>query len=272
MDFQEYLVIPAGLSSFRQGLEAGVAVYKALRARLQEQGYTVQEAGGGALSAPLHSNEEAVEIIVASIEAAGYKLGKECFIGIDAAASEFYQNGRYLLKREGKTLTSSEMTDLWEEWVRRYRIISIEDAMSEEDWEGWQALTNRIGNRVQLVGDDLFTTNPERVRKGIALGAANAVLIKPNQIGTLTETLETMKIAHKAGWANMLSTRSGETEDTTVADLSVLEACGQIKTGPPWRQVVVKHNRLLRIEEELGNRAEYAGVGAFKALTPESRG
>ena len=272
VDFQEYLVIPAGLSSFRQGLEAGVAVYKALRARLQEQGYTVQEAGGGALSAPLHSNEEAVEIIVASIEAAGYKLGKECFIGIDAAASEFYRNGRYVLEREKKTLTSSEMADLWEEWVRRYRIISIEDAMSEEDWEGWQALTNRIGNRVQLVGDDLFTTNPERVRKGIALGAANAVLVKPNQIGTLTETLETIKIAREAGWANMLSTRSGETEDTTVADLSVLEACGQIKTGPPWRQVVVKHNRLLRIEEELGNRAEYAGVGAFKALTPESRG
>ena len=158
------------------------------------------------------------------------------------------------------------MIDMWAEWVSRYPIISIEDALSEEDWEGWQALTRRIGDRVQLVGDDFFTTNPERVRRGITLKAANAVLIKPNQIGTLTETLETIDIAHRAGWANMLSTRSGETEDATIADISVLESCGQIKTGPPTGKSIVKHNRLLRIEEELGSLAEYAGLRTFRAL------
>ena len=265
-DFQEYLVIPAGLSSFSEALEAGAAVYKALIEVLQKQGYSVHEAGSGPLSAPLHTNQEGVEIVAAAIEKAGYKLGEQCFIGIDAATSELYKNGKYILGCEGRSLTSSEMAKLWENWVNRYPIISIEDAMSEEDWESWQTLTKRIGDRVQLIGDDFFTTNPERVRRGIATGAANAVLIKPNQIGTLTETLETIDIAHQAGWATMLSTRSGETEDTTIADISVLEGCGQMKTGPPRRQGIIKHNRLLRIEEELGSKAEYAGLQVFKSL------
>ncbi|HUV53287.1 MAG TPA: phosphopyruvate hydratase [Dehalococcoidia bacterium] len=266
LDFQEYLVIPAGLSSFREALTAGAAIYKSLIELLHRQGYSVREAGSGPISAPLHSNQEGVEVVAAAIEMAGYKLGEQCFIGIDAATSELYENGKYILNREGQSLTSSELAHMWDNWVSRYPIISIEDAMSEEDWESWQALTKRIGGRVQLVGDDFFTTNPERVRRGIATGAANAVLIKPNQIGTLTETLETISIAHQAGWATMLSTRSGETEDTTIADISVLKGCGQIKTGPPRRQGIIKHNRLLRIEEELGNRAEYAGLQVFKAL------
>jgi len=170
------------------------------------------------------------------------------------------------LARDERSLTSAELADLWEKWVSNYPIISIEDGMSEEDWPGWKALTKRIGNKVQLVGDDLFTTNPERVRRGIASKAANAVLIKPNQIGTLTETLETIGVAYRAGWSTILSTRHGDTEDTTIADLSVLKGCGQIKTGPPCRQSIVKHNRLLRIEEELGSEAEYAGLQVFKAL------
>ena len=265
-DFQEYLVIPAGLPSFREALEAGAAVYKSLMEVIRSRGYSINEGGSGPLSAPVHSNQEGVELIASAIEMAGYKLGEQCFIGIDAATSELYKDGKYTLGSEGRSLTASELADMWEQWVSEYPIISIEDAMSEEDWENWQALTKRIGDRVQLVGDDFFTTNPERVKRGIAMGAANAVLIKPNQIGTLTETLETIDIAHRAGWATMLSTRSGDTEDTTIADLSVLQGCGQIKTGPPRRQGIVKHNRLLRIEEELGSKAEYAGLQAFKTL------
>lgn len=272
VDLQEFLVIPIGLSGLKAVLEAGVAVYRALRSLLQQRGYVVQEAGGGALSAPLPSNETAMEIVAAAIEAAGYAFGTECVMAIDAAASELCRDGRYVLKLEGRQLTASGMADLWEDWVSRYPIVSIEDPLAEEDWEGWRALTQRIGKRVQLIGDDLFTTNPDRVRRGVELQAANAVLIKPNQIGTLTEALQTMRIAHTAGWANMLSTRSGETEDTTVADLSVLETGGQIKTGPPWRQVVIKHNRLLRIEEELGDEAAYAGIEVFAPVGSRSKG
>jgi len=265
-DFQEYLVIPAGFSSFSEALEAGAKIYKSLTNVLQQEGYSIHEGGSGPLSAPLHTNQEGVEVVAAAIEMAGYKLGEQCFIGIDAATSELYENGRYVLKCDRQSLTSSELVHMWEEWLKKYPIISIEDALSEEDWDSWQTLTKRIGDRVQLIGDDFFTTNPERVRRGITTGAANAVLIKPNQIGTLTETLETIDIAHQAGWATMLSTRSGETEDTTIADISVLEGCGQIKTGPPTGKSIVKHNRLLRIEEELGSRAEYAGLQVFKSL------
>jgi len=268
VDFQEYLVIPAGVSSFREALEAGVAVYHALLNLLQKKGFNVQPTGP--LAAPLHSNREGVEVIASAIETAGYSLGEQCYIGIDAATSELYENGKYVLRCERRELTSSELANLWSEWVETYPIISIEDPMSEEDWDGWQALTKRIGEQVQLVGDDLFTTNPERVKKGIALGVANAVLIKPNQIGTLSETLETIRIANQAGWAAMLSTRSGETEDTTITDLSVLNGCGQIKTGPPCAKSIVKHNRLLRIEEELGDEAKYKGVQAFKNLSGKS--
>jgi enolase len=265
VDFQEYLVIPVASSSFREALETGAAVYRALIALLEHKGYSVYEMGGP-VTALLGSNQEAVEVVMSAIEKAGYKLGEDCFIGIDAASSELYENGQYRLARDERRLTTSEMVDLWEKWVSNYPIISIEDALSEEDWDGWIALTERIGNKVQLVGDDFFTTNPERVRRGIAAGAANAVLIKPNQIGTLTETLETMNVAYQAGYANMISTRHGETEDTSIADLSVLKSCGQIKSGPPCQKNIVKHNRLLRIEEELGDQAEYAGRQVFQVL------
>ena len=268
VDFQEYLVIPAGVPSFREALEAGVAIFHALQNLLQKMGGSVQPTGP--LAAPLNSNQEGVEAIASAIEIAGYRLGEQCFIGIDAATSELYKDGKYVLRCEKRELTSTELDNLWSEWIDAYPIISIEDPMSEEDWSGWQDLTNHIGERVQLVGDDLFTTNPERVKKGITLGVSNAVLIKPNQIGTLSETLETIRIANEAGWAAMLSTRSGETEDTTIADLSVLSGCGQIKTGPPCAKNVIKHNRLLRIEEELGDEAKYKGLQAFKKLSPES--
>jgi len=265
VDLQEYLVIPAGLLSFQDALLAGANVYQALREILQKKGYSVPEASGP-YTPSLSSNREGVEVIAAAIEKAGYKLGKECFIGIDAAASELYDDGQYGLSGEGRRLTSQQMVDLWAEWAGAYPIMSIEDGLAEEDWEGWEALTQRIGGQVQLVGDDLFTTNPARIRKGIERKAANAVLIKPNQIGTLTETLEAIRIAREAGWAAMLSSRSGETEDTTIADLAVLEGAGQIKTGPPCQKNIVKYNRLLRIAEELGEKGEYAGVRVFKSF------
>ncbi|MDP3062145.1 MAG: phosphopyruvate hydratase, partial [Chloroflexota bacterium] len=265
VDLQEYLVIPAGLSSFQDAVQAGYAVYQALAQTLKKRGHPVRQTGGP-LSAPLKSNEEGLEVIAEAIETAGYKLGDEVFIGLDAATSHLYQDGKYVLASEGHSLTSQELADMWADWIDAYPIISIEDAMAEEDWEGWQAVTKRIGNRVQLVGDDLFTTNPARVRKGIQLGAANAVLVKPNQVGTLSETLETMRIAHAAGYAAMLSTRSGETEDTTISDLAVLAQAGQIKAGPVAGPSMPKYNRLLRIQEELGDRAEYAGRTAFRSL------
>jgi enolase len=264
VDFQEYLVIPSGLSSFEEALQVGANVYQALGGILRLKGYSFPEASGP-YAPSLSSNREGVEVIAAAIEKAGYKLGKECFIGIDAATSELYENGNYSLTGEGRKLAAQEMVNLWAEWVEAYPIVSVEDGLAEEDWEGWQALTQRIGNKVQLVGDDLFTTNPARIQKGIELKAANAVLIKPNQIGTLTETMEAMRIAKEAGWAAMVSSRSGETEDTTIADLAVLEGAGQIKTGPPCQKNIVKYNRLLRIAEELGGKGEYAGFRVFKS-------
>jgi enolase len=263
VDLQEYLVIPSGVPTFQDAIQAGSLIYQALRDVLQAKGHRITQVGGP-LVASLKSNREGVEAVAQAIEKAGYKLGKEVFLGIDAAASELYEDGKYLFKGEGRTLTSQEMVDLWAEWVAAYPIVSIEDPLAEEDWAGWQAVTERIGNKVQLVGDDLFTTNPARIRKGIELKAANAVLIKPNQIGTLTETLEAMRLARKAGFGAMISSRSGETEDTTISDLAVLDGAGQIKTGPPNLQYVVKFNRLLRITEDLGSRAKYAGPGAIK--------
>jgi enolase len=265
VDLQEYLVIPSGVATFHDSIHAGFRIYQALREALQAKGHKITQVGGP-LTPSLKSNREGVEVVAEAIGRAGYKLGKEVFIGIDAATSELYEDGKYILKGEGRTLTSKEMVDLWEEWVAAYPIVSIEDPLAEEDWEGWQLVTQRIGRKVQLVGDDLFTTNPARIRKGIELKAANAVLIKPNQIGTLTETLEAIRLARKAGLGAMLSSRSGETEDTTICDLAVLDGAGQIKTGPPNLQYTVKFNRLLRIDEELGARAKYAGHGAIKAL------
>lgn len=258
VDFQEYLVIPSGLPTFEEALQAGAKVYQALREVLQTKGHKTTRPGGP-LAPDLRSNREGVEAIVAAIGKAGYKAGKEIFIGIDAACSELYENGKYVLKGEGKTLTAKEMVELWAEWIEAFPIVVIEDGLAEEDWEGWQALTQRLGNRTQLVGDDLFTTNPARIQKGIGLKAANAVLIKPNQIGTLTETLEAIRLAKEAGWGAMVSTRSAETEDTTISDLAVLDGTGQIKTGPANLQYVVKYNRLLRIAEELGEKGKYAG-------------
>jgi enolase len=265
VDLQEYLVLPCGVPAFQDAIQAGFNIYRALREVLQAKGHKITQVGGP-LAPSLKSNREGVEVVAEAIERAGYKLGKEVFIGIDAATSELYEGGKYILRGEGRSLTSKEMIDLWAEWVASYPIVSIEDPLAEEDWEGWQEVTKRIGNQVQLVGDDLFTTNPARIRKGVELKAANAVLIKPNQIGTLTETLEAIRITKKAGWGAMLSSRSGETEDTTICDLSVLDGAGQIKTGPPNLQYIVKFNRLLRIEEEFGRKAKYAGHGAIKAL------
>jgi enolase len=265
VDFQEYLVIPSGMPTFQEAVHAGFKVYQALREVIKGKGYVITQSGGP-LAPSLRSNREGVEMVVAAVERAGYKLGKEVFIGMDAAASELYEGGKYKLKGEGRTLTSKEMVDLWEEWVGAYPIVSIEDPLAEEDWEGWQEVTRRLGKKVQLVGDDLFTTNPARIRKGIGLKAANAVLIKPNQIGTLTETLEAIALAKEAGFGAMISSRSGETEDTTICDLAVLDGAGQLKTGPPNLQYIVKFNRLLRISEELGEKAEYAGGRVIKGL------
>jgi enolase len=258
VDFQEFLVIPSGVSNFQEAVEAGAKIYFALREVLQKKGYSVPDPGGP-YTPSLRSNREGVEVIASAIEDAGYKLGQDCFIGMDGACSELFENGKYVLAGEGRSLNSEEMVELWAEWVRAFPIVSIEDGLAEEDWEGWQLLTRRLGDRVQLVGDDFFTTDPARIRKGIQLKAANAVLIKPNQIGTVTETLEAIRTAHGAGWGAMLSSRSGETEDTAIADLAVLEGAGQIKFGPPCRQSTVKYNRLLRIADELGEKAEYAG-------------
>jgi len=263
LDFQEYLVIPSGVSTFDEALQAGYKIYQALREVLRKKNYVITQPGGP-LAPSLRSNREGVEVLVAAIERSGYKLGKEVFIGVDGACSELYEEGKYVLRGEGRTLMAEEMVELWAQWIEAFPIVSIEDGMAEEDWGGWQALTQRIGHRVQLVGDDLFTTNPERIQKGIRLKAANAVLIKPNQIGTLTETLEAIRMAAKAGWGAMLSSRSGETEDTTICDLAVLEGTGQLKTGPLNLQYVIKYNRLLRIAETLGEKARYAGHGVIR--------
>jgi len=265
VDFQEYLVIPAGVPSFQEAVHAGFKIYRALREVVKEKGYVITQPGGP-LAPSLRSNLEGVEMVAAAVEKAGYRLGEEVWIGIDAAASELFEDGKYQLKGEGRILTSKQMADLWEEWVRDYPIACLEDALAEEDWEGWQDLTRRLGKKVQLVGDDLFTTNPARIRKGMELKAANAVLIKPNQIGTLTETLQAIALAREGGYGAMMSSRSGDTEDTTICDLAVLDGVGQIKTGPPNLQYAVKFNRLLRISEELGAQAEYAGDRVMRGL------
>ncbi len=266
VDFQEYLVMPLGVPTFQEAIQAGSRIYQALREILKAGGHVLTQTGGP-LTPSLRTNREGVEVVAAAIEKAGYKIGKEVFIGIDAATSELYENGKYALPGEGRILSSQGMVELWAQWVSHYPIVSIEDGLAEEDWEGWQVLTRRIGDRVQLVGDDFFTTNPARIRKGIDLKAANAVLIKPNQIGTLTETLEAMRMAREAGYGAMISSRSGETEDTTISDLSVLNGAGQIKTGPPNLQYIVKFNRLLRIAEDLGKKGTYAGKRIFKRFS-----
>jgi enolase len=263
-DLQEFMVMPAGAKSFSQALQMGAEVYHALKKVLKDKGLNTNVGDEGGFAPSLPSNKDAVEAILAAIASAGYKPGRDCYIALDPAASEFYENGKYVLAREGKTLTSAQMVDYYVEWVAKYPIISIEDGMAEDDWEGWHLLTEKLGGKVQLVGDDLYVTNTERLACGIKEKASNAILVKLNQIGTLTETLAAIKMAKKAGWTAIVSHRSGETEDTTIADLSVGLNTGQIKTGAPCRsERTAKYNRLLRIEEELQDAAEYAGMKAF---------
>jgi enolase len=264
VDFQEFMVVPAGASSFAEGLRVGTEVFHALKRTLKERGLSTAGGDEGGFAPDLDSNADALEALVAGVEAAGYEPGRDVFIALDPATSEIHRDGAYVLEHEGRTLSPEEMVDYWERQVDAFPIVSIEDGMDEEDWDGWKLLTERLGDRCQLVGDDLFVTNPERLRRGIEAGVGNSILIKVNQIGTLTETLEAISIAREAGYTAVISHRSGETEDTTIADLAVATGVGQIKTGAPSRSDrVAKYNQLLRIEEELGDRATYPGLAAF---------
>ncbi|MCF0147197.1 MAG: phosphopyruvate hydratase [Clostridium sp.] len=264
VDLQEFMVMPVGAKTFSGALQMCAEVYHTLKKTLHDKGYSTAIGDEGGFAPNLKSNEEAIEVIIEAITAAGYKAGEDMFIAIDAASSEYYKDGKYVLEHEGKTLTAAEMVDFLEDWVNKYPIISIEDGMAEEDWEGWKLLTERLGKKVQLVGDDLFVTNTERLERGIDLGVGNSILIKLNQIGTLTETLNAIEMANRAGYTAVISHRSGETEDTTIADLVVAVNAGQIKTGAPARsERVAKYNQLIRIEEELDDVAEYRGRKAF---------
>ena len=264
VDFQEFMVVPVGADTFSLALRTGVEVFHALKRTLGERGLGTSVGDEGGFAPDLDSNEAALEALVSGVEAAGYRPGEDVAIALDPATSELF-DGDYELSHEGRTLTSAELADYWADLAERYPIVSIEDGMDEEDWDGWKALTERLGERMQLVGDDLFVTNTERLRRGIELGVANSILVKVNQIGTLTEALEAVRMAHEAGYTAILSHRSGETEDTTIADLAVATGCGQIKTGAPSRSDrVAKYNQLLRIEEALGGDAAYPGRSAFR--------
>src|SRR6266496_2678548 len=264
-DMQEYMVLPVGASTFRDALRMGAEVYQGLKKVLHGKKLNTNVGDEGGFAPSLSSNREALEVIVDAIDAAGYKAGVDIFLGMDPAASEFYENGKYVLAREGRTLSSSEMVDLYAQWISEYPIITIEDGLAEDDWEGWKLLRQHLGNRIQLVGDDLFVTNTKRLKRGIQEQSANSILIKLNQIGTLTETLEAIEMAKRASFSAVVSHRSGETEDTTIVDLVVATNAGQIKTGAPARsERVAKYNRLLVIEDELGEEtARYAGFSAF---------
>ncbi len=265
-DIQEFMVVPVGAKTFSDALRMGAEVYHSLHKVLADKGLPTTVGDEGGFAPPLPKNEEAMNLLLAAIEAAGYRPGEEVAIAIDAAASEYYRDGQYVFAREGRTFKDAdEMVAFWEDWCGRYPIVSIEDGMAQDDWTGWWKLTAELGRKVQIVGDDLFVTNVERIQKGIREGAANAVLIKPNQIGTLTETLAAIDTAKRGGWRAMISHRSGETEDTTIADLAVATGCGQIKSGAPARgERTAKYNRLLRIEKELGPGARFAGREALR--------
>ena len=264
IDFQEFMVVPAGAPSFSEALRMGVEVFHALKSHLAGQGLSTAVGDEGGFAPDLPSNEAALEALIAGIEAAGHRPGEDVFIAVDPASSEFHRDSSYVLEHEDRTLSASEMCDYWEDVAARYPLVSIEDGMDEEDWEGWRVMTERLGDRLQLVGDDVFVTSAERLRRGIEEEVANSILVKVNQIGTLTETLETIELARQAGYTTVISHRSGETEDTTIADLAVATRAGQIKTGAPSRsERVAKYNQLLRIEEELGGRAVYPGLEAF---------
>jgi enolase len=263
-DLQEFMVMPVGMESFYDALRCGVEVYQALKKVLKKRGLNTNVGDEGGFAPSLGSNQEAIDLILEAVDAAGYRAGEQVYLALDPAASEFYKDGKYVLKRDGRTLSSDEMVQFYLDWVRQYPIVSIEDGLAEDDWEGWNALTKEIGDRVQIVGDDLFVTNTDRLKRGIEEGTANSILIKLNQIGTLTETLQAIQMAQRAGYTAVISHRSGETEDTTIADLSVATNVGQIKTGAPARgERTAKYNQLLRIEESLGDTAVYAGWSAF---------
>ena len=267
VDIQEFMVLPVGADSFKSALRMGVEIYHSLKSVLKDKGLLCGIGDEGGFAPNLSSNEEAIKVIIEAIERAGYKPGEEVFIALDVAASELYEDGIYNLASESRKLTSQEMVQYYEDLVSKYPIISIEDGLNEEDWEGFQLMVERLGDRLQIVGDDLFVTNTKRVKKGIEQKAANAVLVKLNQIGTLTETLDTIEMAKRAGFTNIISHRSGETSDSTIADLAVATNAGQIKTGAPARtDRVEKYNQLLRIEERLGDQAQYAGKTAFYNL------
>jgi enolase len=263
-DFQEFMVMPTGAATFREGLRWGVEIYQALKKTLHDKGYATGIGDEGGFAPSLKSNEEAIEVILQAVEKAGYSAGKDVHIALDPAVTELYEGGRYNLAKEGRSLSSEEMVAFWEKWVSSYPIISLEDGMAEDDWDGWKMLNERVGGRVQLVGDDLLVTNTERISRAIKERSCNSLLTKVNQIGTLTEAIQAVRDAQQAGWTAVMSHRSGETEDTTIADLAVALNCGQIKTGAPARgERTAKYNRLLQIEAELGDSAVYPGLGAF---------
>jgi len=264
IDFQEFMVVPTGAQTYSEGLRKGTEVFHALKRTLGERGLSTAVGDEGGFAPDLESNEAALEFLITAIEAAGLEPGEDVRIATDPATSELFEGGSYVLEHEGRTLSAEELAAYWEDICSRYPVVSIEDGMDEEDWKGWKLLTERIGDRVQLVGDDIFVTNPRRLQRGIEERVANSILVKVNQIGTLTETLEAVRMARDAGYTVVISHRSGETEDTTIADLVVGTGAGQIKTGAPSRSDrTAKYNRLLRIEEELGERASYPGLAAF---------
>ena len=265
IDFQEFMIVPCGADSFAEALRMGTEVFHHLRKTLHDRGLNTSVGDEGGFAPDFESNEAALEALVEGIEAAGYKPGEQIALALDPATSEIFEEGCYVLEHEGRSLSAEEMTDYWASLADRYPIVSLEDGMDEQDWDGWKALTERLGEGVQLVGDDLFVTSPERLREGIERGVANSILIKVNQIGTLTETLDAVRTAREAGYSSVMSHRSGETEDVTIADLAVATGCGQIKTGAPSRSDrVAKYNQLLRIEEQLGDDATYPGRATFR--------
>jgi enolase len=263
-DFQEFMVVPVAAPSFSKALQIGAEVYQSLHKVLAKRGLPTTVGDEGGFAPTLSGNRDAVDLVLEAVDASGHQPGTEVVLALDPATSELYENGSYVLAKEGRRLTSNELAGLWQDWSSRYPVWSIEDGMAEDDWSGWAELTRRIGDRVQLVGDDLYVTNPERIRRGVSDKSSNAVLIKLNQIGTLSETLDAIRLTQQAGWHAVVSHRSGETEDTTIADLAVATSAGQIKTGAPARsERVAKYNRLLQIEEELGASAVYPGAAAF---------
>jgi enolase len=265
VDLQEFMIVPIGMKSFKEALRGAVEIFQTLKKVLHDRSYSTSVGDEGGFAPRVKSNDEAIELLLEAITKAGYKVGSQVALALDVASSEFFSEGKYVFKKsDGRQRGREEMVRLYEDWVRQYPIISIEDAFAEDDWEGWQMVTQTLGKKVQLVGDDLFVTNKVRLQRGIESKVANSILVKVNQIGSLTETLETMELAKKAGYTTVMSHRSGETEDVTIADLAVATNAGQIKTGAPCRgERTAKYNQLLRIEEELGSRAVYAGKKAF---------